>query len=844
MLAAMRPLPAPFDAIAAGRPAHDRAGRTGAPRQPAADQGPRVPAAERDAFRLRGLLPDRVLTIEEQVELELEHLRRKDDPLERYIGLAALQDRNATLFYRLLAEHLAEFLPIVYTPTVGRACEEFSHIIRRTRGTWITPADRDRIPQLLREGPYEDVRLIVVTDNERILGLGDQGAGGMAIPIGKLALYTAASGIHPALTLPVSLDVGTDNPALLADPLYVGHRAPRLRGPAYDALIEAFVAGVAEVWPDCVIQWEDFKQANALRILDRYRDRVPSFNDDIQGTAAVVVAGVLAALRGLRTTLADTRFVLVGAGAAGIGIARLLRLAMLGEGVSEADVRRALVLVDSRGQVHDRREDLDETKRELALPSGAFTDYGFTTEFPSLIETIERVRPTVLIGTTGIGGAFTEGVIRAAAAGTARPVVFPLSNPTSAAEATPLDVLRWSEGRAIVATGSPFDDVEVDGRTVAVGQANNVFIFPGLGLGAIATETRTISDRMFLLAARTLAAAVSPERLADRRHLPAGGRPADGDAAVAIAVAHEAIDAGLARVAPDTDVEALDRRRDVVAGLRPVRARPADRATARERDMTGPRGRRAARTRGRRPANRRRTDGGRGPRRRRAASRRGPGPDARVGRLPLRPPCPRRGVAAPDADRDGPRGRRRRRGTRARSAGLRLGQPVALSWLVPCGVCRSCRAGRPWACPDSPSFRHRMPDGATVLATDDGEPVLSYCGIGTMAGAAVVPEAAAIALPDGVDPAVAALIGCCVSTGVGAVVKTAAVPAGASVAVIGLGGVGLSCVMGAALAGAAPDRGDRPGRSQAGRGSGRRRDGRDPSPARTARRRRSTHCAT
>jgi malate dehydrogenase (oxaloacetate-decarboxylating) len=475
--------------------------------------------------------------------------------------MAALQDRNATLFYRLLADHLAEFLPIVYTPTVGRACMEFSHIIRRTRGVWITPNDCDRIPQLLRQGPYEDVRLIVVTDNERILGLGDQGAGGMGIPIGKLALYTAACGIHPALTLPVSLDVGTDNRELLADPLYLGYRAPRLRGPAYDELVEAFVTGVAEVWPGCVIQWEDFKQANALRILDRYSDRVPSFNDDVQGTAAVVVAGILSALRVLGTTLAETRVVLAGAGAAGIGIARLIRLAMQEAGMDAAALDGAIVLTDSRGLVHGDRTDLDPPKQELALPAGMASTYGFDLApgmaNPDLVETIERVRPTVLVGTTAIGGAFSERVIRAMAGASDRPVILPLSNPTSKCEALPVDVLRWTGGRALIATGSPFDAVEVDGRVREIGQANNVFIFPGLGLGTIAAEAHTITPRMFLLAAQTLAGVVTDERLATGALYPPVADLRAVSRAIAIRIAREAIDAGLAAIDPDTDIEAL-----------------------------------------------------------------------------------------------------------------------------------------------------------------------------------------------------------------------------------------------------------------------------------------------
>jgi malic enzyme len=553
----VRPLPAPFDAIAAGQPAAIALAGPALLGTRLLTKDLAFDEAERDAFRLRGLLPDRVLTIEEQIELELEHLRRKDDALEAYIGLAALQDRNATLFYRLLTEHLEEFLPIVYTPTVGRACQEFSHIIRRTRGVWITPEDRDRIPQVLRQGPYEDVRLIVVTDNERILGLGDLGAGGMGIPIGKLALYTAASGIHPVVTLPVSLDVGTDNPDLLADPLYLGHRAPRLRGAAYDELVEAFVAGVAEVWPGCVIQWEDFKQVNALRILDRYRYRVPSFNDDIQGTAAVVVGGVLAGLRAQGSDLSATRVVLLGAGAAGIGIARLLRLAMIDGGISDAAARRAVVLVDSHGLVHDRREDLDATKRDQALPAADFTEYGFTTEYPSAVETIERVRPTVMAGTTGVGGSFDEMLMRAAGAATDRPIVLPLSNPTANAEAVPADILRWTGGRALVATGSPFGDVEVDGRPRVIGQANNVFVFPGVGLGAIAAEARTVTDRMFLLAARILATHVTDERLETGAIYPPVADLRAVTRAIAVAVAGEAVAAGVAGIAGDSDLDAL-----------------------------------------------------------------------------------------------------------------------------------------------------------------------------------------------------------------------------------------------------------------------------------------------
>lgn len=507
---------------------------------------------ERDRYGLRGLLPAQVTTIEQQVALELEHLRHKDDDLEKYIGLTALQDRNETLFYRVLADHLEELAPIVYTPTVGGACRHFSHVLRRARGLWITPDDVDRIPGLLRNVERDDVRLIVVTDNERILGLGDQGAGGMGIPIGKLALYTAGGGIDPGLTLPVSLDVGTDNQELLDDPLYLGYRAPRLRGRAYDDFLEAFVEAVVTVYPRALVQWEDFKQHIAIRLLDRYRHRLPSFNDDIQGTAAVVLGGILAALRETGAALAGQRVLFLGAGAAGIGIARLLRVAAAeaGGGMS------ALAMLDSHGLLHDARPGLEPDKLPFALSSAELRELDLDPA-GSFENAIRRLRPTILIGTCGQAGAFTEPALRALGEVTPAPIVLPLSNPTSQCEATPADVLAWTGGRALVATGSPFEPVDAGGRPRIIGQANNMFVFPGIGLGAIVAEAREVTDRMFLAAAHTVAEHVSAERFASGALYPALSDLRCVSRDIALAVATEARDAGVGRQLPDDALRAV-----------------------------------------------------------------------------------------------------------------------------------------------------------------------------------------------------------------------------------------------------------------------------------------------
>jgi len=508
---------------------------------------------ERDRFDLDGLLPDAVSTMEQQALRAYGNIVRKADPLERFIGLAALQDRNEILFYRVLVDHLEEFLPIVYTPTVGRACQEFSKIFRRARGLWITPEHRGRIEGVLGCAPYEDVRLVVVTDNERILGLGDQGAGGMGIPVGKLNLYVAAAGIHPAQTLPVSLDVGTDNEALLADDLYLGWRRPRLRGQPYDDLVDEFVGAVRRRFPKALLQWEDFKQWNAFKLLDRYRSELPSFNDDIQGTAAMALAGLLAGGRALGLPLVKQRIVMVGAGAAGTGIARLIRAAQERAGLRGDDLLRTLALVDVDGLVVD--SDI-EYRRGLSWPGALTESLGLGSGRPrDLAAVVRALKPTALVGASGAPGAFTEEAVREMARHVERPLLFPLSNPTTSAEATPHDLLEWTGGRALVATGSPFGSVEYGGRTVRIGQGNNAFVFPGVGLGMLVAEAREVTDAMFASAAETLAAAVEEDDLREGALYPKVSRLRKVTARVAEEVVREARDRGVGRPFTDAEIE-------------------------------------------------------------------------------------------------------------------------------------------------------------------------------------------------------------------------------------------------------------------------------------------------
>lgn len=489
-------------------------------REPLRNQDLAFSPLDRDAWGLRGLLPAANHSLAQQTELEWERLGQRAAPLDKYIDLAELHDRNEVLYYRLLVDHLAELLPIVYTPTVGLACQHYSRVMRRPRGLWITPQDRGRIGELLRNasrGPEpRPVKLMVVTDNQRILGLGDLGAGGMGIPIGKLTLYTAAAGVPPEFCLPVSLDVGTDNPQLLEDPLYCGYRQPRLRGPAYWALLDEFVDAVRDQFPGCVVQWEDFLKENAFAVLDRYREAVPSFNDDIQGTAAVVLGGLLAGLRITGGQLIDQRIVLAGAGAAGGGIGRLIRAAWREAGATPEQLARGLVYFDRQGLVYEGREIAEAHKRELALPADALRHYQLADPGSvTLTELVRAVKPHVVIGSTAQPGLFDQSLVETLAAHTPRPLIFPLSNPGTKVECAPSDALGWSRGRALVATGTAFPPVvDADGQPHLFGQANNVFVFPGVGLACLLAGAATIPQQVFLAAAKALAATVSPSRLA------------------------------------------------------------------------------------------------------------------------------------------------------------------------------------------------------------------------------------------------------------------------------------------------------------------------------------------
>jgi malate dehydrogenase (oxaloacetate-decarboxylating) len=471
---------------------------------PLLNKGTAFSDEERRLLGLTGLLPPHVDTLAEQVERAYEAFCDHPNDLEKHIYLRQLQDENETLFYGLLLEHVAEMMPIVYTPVVGLACQRFSHIYRRARGVFIAYPNRDSIDEILAN-VQRPIDVIVVTDGERILGLGDQGAGGMGIPIGKLSLYSLCGGIHPVRTLPILLDLGTNNQERLEDPRYIGWRNGRIKGAEYDEFIELFVQAVAKRFPNVLLQWEDFASVDAERILARYRDRLCTFNDDIQGTAAVTTGTILAAVAAGGGKLSEQRIVMLGAGSAGVGISRQLIRAMVHAGISEDEAHRSLYVLDRDGLLHDGRSDIDSGHADLVQHHEDLAGWQCAAEGTiSLDDVVRNARPTVLVGVTGQAGAFTEDVVRQMARHAERPIIFPLSNPTSRAEATPADLLRWTDGRAIIATGSPFDPVQHAGVTHAIAQCNNSYVFPAMGLGVLASRARRVTEGMFNVAAVAL----------------------------------------------------------------------------------------------------------------------------------------------------------------------------------------------------------------------------------------------------------------------------------------------------------------------------------------------------
>jgi len=499
---------------------------------PLLNKGTAFTLVEREQFQLQGLLPAKVETLEDQVVRAYRQFSEGATPLDKHVYLRSVQDRNETLFYKLVESHLEEMLPIIYTPTVGKACQEFSRIYRSHRGVFISYEERDRIDEMLANVTKDNVKVIVVSDCERILGLGDQGIGGMGIPIGKLSLYTACGGISPAYTLPIVLDVGTQNAALLDDPEYLGLKQPRVRGQQYDDFLEAFVAAVQRRWPGVLLQFEDFALANAMPLLERYRDQLCCFNDDIQGTAAVTVGTLLAACRIKGETLSQQTIAFVGAGSAGCGIAEQIIQAMVEEGLSDAQARSQVFLLNSKGLLTDRQQELYPFQTRLAHATASLSQWQFASQWPDLEEVVRNARPSVLIGVSGKAGLFTESIIQTLYEGCSQPIIMPLSNPTSQIEANPADLLQWTEGHALIATGSPFQPVEWAGRSYKIAQCNNSYIFPGIGLGVIVSQATRVTERMLMASARALAQSAKPGEM-----LPAMAEVQAVSKSIALAVA-------------------------------------------------------------------------------------------------------------------------------------------------------------------------------------------------------------------------------------------------------------------------------------------------------------------
>ena len=507
---------------------------------PCLNKGTAFTEKERDELGLRGLLPPGVLDIEKQVLRVMDNFRRKPNELEKFIQLTSLQERNETLFYKVVLDHIVEMMPIIYTPVVGKACQEYGHIFRRARGIFITAKDKGRMKAILRNWRTTQTRVIVVTDGERILGLGDLGANGMGISVGKLCLYTACAGVHPQVCLPITLDVGTNNQAFLDDPLYLGLKQKRLQGPEYDEIVEEFVQAVQEVFPKCLIQWEDFGNRNAFRLLNKYRDRVCTFNDDIQGTAGVALAGIYSALRITRGKLKDQKIVFLGGGEAAVGISDLIVSAMVAEGVPLAEAKKRCWLVDSKGLVVKSRRDLQDHKLGYAHEHEPI---------PDLLTAVKTLKPTAIIGVSGQPGTFTEEIVRTMGEINEQPIVFALSNPTSKAECTAEQAYTWTGGRAVFASGSPFDPVVLEGKKYVPGQGNNAYVFPGVGLGVVACGAKHVTDEMFFEAAKALAGLVTEEELKYGCIYPPLTKIREVSAVIATAVVEVAYQRNLATVA-------------------------------------------------------------------------------------------------------------------------------------------------------------------------------------------------------------------------------------------------------------------------------------------------------